>query len=772
MKAKIFTSIAIALAPILAPAQNIWDAEHLAKVKQQIKQPVYASAYRQLISDADKQIKAQPLSVMMKDKVAASGDKHDYLSQARYFWPDPTKKDGLPYIRKDGQSNPELKKLDRPKLANMATAVTTLSLAYYFSGEEKYAEKAAEQLRVWFLNKDTKMNPNLNYAQMVPGLDNGKGRSLGVIDSYSFVEMLDAVALLEQSKSFTADDSKRLKAWFREFLHWVLTDKTGSAEGKAKNNHGTAYDVQVIAYALYVGDRATASKYIGKFAAERISRQIEPDGRQPLELERTLAFGYSLYNLTHITDVLLMAKHSGISMGDDENALKRVEKGYDFLVPYLGKTVEAWPYKQISLWNEKQQEMCKDLYRMWLLDSKRKDYFKLYHQYGKQDWTSRFTLLYIKSDRSDNGFASAGKQLGYALKCVAKAKEGLSDTEKFSPRTMEEDGTLRLVKPRDWCSGFFAGSLWQLYGYTHDSKWLKAAEEFTAPLEKMKDCKETHDLGFTVYSSFGNGYRLTGNVHYKDVIVEAAKSLASRYSDKVKAIRSWDHHKEQWNYPVIIDNMLNLELLFEASRLTGDKSYYDIAVNHANTTMKNHFRKDFSCYHVVSYNPATGKVEKKNTHQGIADESVWSRGQAWALYGYTMCYRYTQNQSYLDMARNIAAFIFSQKNMPDDLVPYWDMKDPAIPNAPRDASAAAVEASALYELATFVDKDMAREYRKTADAILNSLYKSYRSKVNQNQGFLLLHSTGNYPAHDEIDKPISYADYYYLEALGRRQAMK
>ena len=192
-------------------AQTIWNAEHLAKVKEQIKQPVYNTAYRQLIKDADKALKKEPLSVMMKDKVAASGDKHDYLSQARYYWRDPSKPDGKPYINKDGESNPEINRLDRVRLANMAGNVTTLSLAYYFSGEEKYAEKAAEQLRVWFLDKETKMNPNLNYAQIVPGKNGDKGRCFGVIDTYSFIGMLDAVQLLEKSAAFTPADSERLK---------------------------------------------------------------------------------------------------------------------------------------------------------------------------------------------------------------------------------------------------------------------------------------------------------------------------------------------------------------------------------------------------------------------------------------------------------------------------------------------------------------------------------------------------------------------------------
>lgn len=764
------------LPTVMMKAQSIWNAEHLAKVKEQIKQPVYNTAYRQLIKDADKALKKEPLSVMMKDKVAASGDKHDYLSQARYFWPDPSKPDGKPYINKDGESNPEIYKLDRGRLANMAGNVTTLSLAYYFSGEEKYAEKAAEQLRVWFLNKDTKMNPNLNYAQIVPGQNGDKGRCFGVIDTYSFIEMLDAVQLLEKSASFTSTDSERLKSWFSELLDWMLTSELGMQESRSVNNHGTAYDVQILAFAKYVGRMDVVKNCLGNFYSERILKQIEPDGKQPLELKRTLAYHYCLYNLTHILDVFFIAKNSGLEVGNDtKTSFERVRKAFDFIAGYLGKPVEAWPYKQISGWEKTQQLLCKDLYRAWLLDSKLKEYPLLYHTYGVQDWNDRFALLYLKSDRSDNGYASAAKQLRFALKCAAE-EYALGKTKNgdrlVSPRCLEKDGSLRLVIPRDWCSGFFAGNLWQMYGYTHQEEWKKEAEKYTWPIEKMKNHTGTHDLGFMIYSSFGRAYALTGEQAYKDVILQAARSLASRYSDKVKAIRSWDHNKDKWRYPVIIDNMLNLELLFEASKLTGDDTYYNIAVNHANTTMKNHFRKDYSCYHVVSYDPETGKVEKKNTHQGIADESVWSRGQAWGLYGFTMCYRYTRDEKYLEQARKIASFIFSQPDMPEDLVPYWDMKDPAIPNAPRDASAAAVNASALYELALYVPKEEAKGYRKTADKILNSLYKSYRSKVNANKGFLLLHSVGNYPANDEIDVPIVYADYYYLEALGRKAFMK
>jgi uncharacterized protein YyaL (SSP411 family) len=290
--------------------------------------------------------------------------------------------------------------------------------------------------------------------------------------------------------------------------------------------------------------------------------------------------------------------------------------------------------------------------------------------------------------------------------------------------------------------------------------------------------KGSHDLGFMVYNSFGKAWELTGEQSYRDVVIAAANSLVTRYDETVGCIRSWSWGTpDRWRYAVIIDNMLNLELLFEASLLTGDKQYYNIAVSHAKTTMKNHFRADNSSYHVVDYNPDDGSVIKKITHQGYANESVWSRGQAWGLYGYTLCYRYTHDKAYLEQAQKIADFIFSQKDLPEDLVPYWDMRDPGIKtgkglaldgHCPRDASAAAITASALYELATLTSGADAQKYRGYADRILSSLENHYQPSPRTAQGFLLLHSTGNHPAKDEIDVPINYADYYYLEALLRR----
>jgi hypothetical protein len=341
-------------------------------------------------------------------------------------------------------------------------------------------------------------------------------------------------------------------------------------------------------------------------------------------------------------------------------------------------------------------------------------------------------------------------------------------TDLVSPRTLDSM-QLKLVSSRDWTSGFFPGELWFLYEETKKNYWKTQAKNFTANIEKEKTNGGTHDMGFKIYCSFGQGYRLTKDAHYKDVIIQSAKTLSTRFNPKVGVIRSWDHHKEQWNYPVIIDNMMNLELLFEATKLSGDSLFYKIAVSHAKTTMKNHFRPDYSSYHVVDYDTATGGVRKKQTAQGYSDESAWARGQAWGLYGFTMCYRETKNKLFLDHAEHIASFILHHPNLPKDLVPYWDFNAPNIPNEPRDASAAAIMASALYELSTYSKNK--NEYRKAADKIIESLTNYYRSGVGEHKGFILLHSTGTKPSNSEVDVPLIYADYYYLEALLRMKKL-
>ena len=771
---------------LLAPctqAQSIWNPTHLANVKQSIHEPFYATAYEGLKAEADRLLDAQPLSVMMKEKTPASGDKHDYMSQARYYWPDPSKPDGLPYITRDGESNPELNKLDRNRLGTTANRVTTLALAWYFSGEEKYAQKATELIRTWFFNKDTRMNPNLEYAQMIPGHNDGKGRCYGVLDSYSFVEMLDAVKLLETSESFNAKDAKELKAWFGKLLNWILTSPQGQEESRQANNHSTAYDAQVIAIALYTGNLKVAREVINSVPAKRIFTQIEPDGSQPHELRRTLAFGYSQYNLTHLLDIFCMAQKIDLKIDDATSADGRnFYSAMDFLARYVGKDVKEWPYQQISEWDYKQQEFCKDLYRTSLLNPARKDYLRLAQAHRVIDWADRFNLLYVQPTEVDNAYAFAAGQLQFAMQCADKARKEEANAAKrrVQPRTINKDGSLALIHPHDWCSGFFPGSLWQVYAYTHDDYWRQQAITWTWLIEEAKSYKGTHDLGFMMYDSFGKAYELTGERSYKDVVLQSAKTLITRYNPKVKSIRSWDHNRDKWIYPVIIDNMMNLEMLFRATQLTGDSIYWKVAVNHANTTMKNHFRPDYSSYHVIDYNPETGEVRKKQTAQGYSDDSFWSRGQAWGLYGFTLSYRFAKDPAYLKQAEGIADFFLNLPNMPEDLVPYWDMKAPevdglkthvAVQGVPRDASAAAIIASGLYELCNYVSADKGKQYRTIADKIVTSLNQHYQAAPGTACGFLLLHSTGHFPGKSEIDVPLNYADYYYLEALARKAAL-
>jgi unsaturated chondroitin disaccharide hydrolase len=325
----------------------------------------------------------------------------------------------------------------------------------------------------------------------------------------------------------------------------------------------------------------------------------------------------------------------------------------------------------------------------------------------------------------------------------------------------------------DWRSGFWPGIEWYLFESTKNEYWKKQAEKKTEELIGILERPVfNHDLGFQLYCSYGNGYRLTGNENYKKILLRAADSLVLLYNPTVGTILSWPQRVkvDNWSHHTIIDNMMNLELLFWAAKNGGNKDYYNIAVRHATVTMQNHFRPDFSSYHVLFYDDKTGKQTKAITYQGYADNSMWARGQGWAIYGFTMCYRETGNKAFLETA-NKAADIYLKK-LPKDHIPYWDFFDPKIPNAPRDASAAALVASALLELSTLCeDAELQKKYKEAAVAMLNELSSNRYLSKEKNYAFLL-HSTGNKPAGREIDISIIYADYYYIEALLRLQKMK
>lgn len=387
-------------------------------------------------------------------------------------------------------------------------------------------------------------------------------------------------------------------------------------------------------------------------------------------------------------------------------------------------------------------------------------------------WLSLLSLVACGENKGgDHSMKVAIEQSAAQYRLQAEALE--KEDKIRIPRTVDAEGKMIYARRKwDWTVGFFPGSLWYLYDLTGDGYWKRKAECYTKYLEKEQYNTTHHDIGFVVGCSFLNGLRMGHKEEYKPVVVQAAKSLATRFRPEAGVIQSWNIDKGRplqmgWKCPVIIDNMMNLELLFEATRLSGDSTYYNIAVSHADQTLENHFREDGSSYHVVDYDPRTGEVLGRCTAQGYSDESAWARGQAWAIYGYTMAYRYTRRPEYLDRAEKVYEFVFTHLNLPADLVPYWDFDALNIPNEPRDASAAAIIASALYELNCFSDN---KEYKNTADKILEALSSpAYRAETGRNHYFLLMHSVGSWPDHVEVDVPLNYADYYYLEALKRKR---
>lgn len=374
-----------------------------------------------------------------------------------------------------------------------------------------------------------------------------------------------------------------------------------------------------------------------------------------------------------------------------------------------------------------------------------------------------------------HGFRTAEQQLHNQLKAVPEPVA--------FPRTIK-NGQLHTTKMNDWTEGFYPGCLWYVYENSKDEKWKQEAIRWTEALEPLKKLTNHHDIGFLMYCSFGNAYRLTGNEKYKEILIESANSLCTRFNEKTGCIESWNYRKawngkDEWFYPVIIDNMMNLELLYFASKMTGDPKYAMVADIHAMTTAKNQFREDYSNYHVVNYDEETGKVLHRATCQGFSDNSAWARGQAWAIYGYTMAYRETRNPEFLKMATGTAGFWLNHPNLPEDGIPYWDFnagQEGYVPDwkydphqfevIPRDASAAAIAASAFLELADYVpDGD---KYFREGEHILQSLSSpAYLAEPGTNANFILMHSVGSIPHGVEIDVPLVYADYYYLEALLR-----
>ena len=394
-------------------------------------------------------------------------------------------------------------------------------------------------------------------------------------------------------------------------------------------------------------------------------------------------------------------------------------------------------------------------------------------QTDKLNWMKQIVLLFIIlfaawGCAQKSGTLNPDKELDYCLTQINKSLPKLTDYSQLPRDIMDGDQYWSCGDYRGWTSGFWPGILWYACDYSGDDKLKAEADSFSVsllPLSRQK--ATTHDLGFMVFCSLGNGYKETKNPGYKEAIVATADSLATLFNPVVGTILSWPRMVQRmgWPHNTIIDNMMNLELLFWASKNGGSQNLYDIAVTHAKTTMKNQFRDDYSVYHVVVYDTITGQPIKKVTHQGYSDESMWARGQAWAIYGFTMTARETKDPEFLQFAEKVAQVFIDR--LPDDYVPYWDFDAPGIPYEPRDASAAAIAASAFVELSVLEkDQEKSDYYKTMATKILTSLSGEKYQSRNKNVAFLS-HSTGHKPNNSEIDVPIIYADYYYIEALTR-----
>lgn len=386
MKTRIlfFLACALALRMGSAAAQPYMvDAEAAERVRTAVEKgdsrlkPLYDRALR----DADKLLDEPDPTVVDKGVTPPSGDKHDYISMGRYWWPNPDTKDGLPYVRRDGHSNPELKKFDRDRLGRFSANLRRLTGAYLLAGRTEHARKMASMLRTWFLNERTRMNPNGTYAQMVPGRNDGLGRPEGILDLYSLIDAVDAATVLERDNLLSKKEMKALRTWFSAYVDWLLTSESGKGEYAAKNNHGIAYDVQTVVYARFAGRDEVARELIETFAERRLEKQIEADGKQPRELARTTAFGYSTYNLTHMLDMCVAARTMGMDLYDAADGA--IDRAIGYLIPFLGNQ-EQFPYKQIKDWRGVEQNFAQQLLRASRL-KENAEYRRLYEQYKPEE---------------------------------------------------------------------------------------------------------------------------------------------------------------------------------------------------------------------------------------------------------------------------------------------------------------------------------------------------------------------------------------------------
>jgi unsaturated chondroitin disaccharide hydrolase len=749
--------------------------EHLVASRRRIRagDSTLLPAYRALLRRADSALHAAPLSVTQKVMLPPSGDRHDFMSLAPYWWPDSSVPGGVPYVRRDGLVNQQTRiDHDGLRFQRMIARVEQLALAHFLTGDARYSERAHVLLRVWFIEPATRMNPHLRYAQAIPGVTEGRG--IGIIDTRHLPQLVDALRLLERTPGWTRSEQDALRQWCRAYLDWLLESEHGRDERAQPNNHGTWYDAQVAALALFLDDTTLARRVIAEDTRRRLDAHIESDGRQPHELDRTRPIHYSVFNLDAFTAIAEMARHVGIDLwrsvaqrGGSLRAALRV------VAPYADSTMRRRPSEATPLTPDVFVLPIRRAHAVLGDPVFARASSALPDEYGPAH-PSRLLYPGLSIPLSERtAFDSlTSRALHFAAAQLRHAAESL-DPRAGYPRVTRPDGSWEQQPANQWTSGFFAGTLWFLYQATREPVWRELAERWTVGLEGVKTITTTHDLGFMVFNSFGHGYLLTGDARYRDVVFEASRSLVTRYDPDVGAIRSWDTEhvtgrRRSWRFPVIVDNLMNLEMLFWAARHGGDPAWLALATRHAVTSRRAHLRRDGSTAHVALFDPATGALEATTTWQGFADSSTWARGQAWAIHGLTTAFKWTRNGELLEAARRAADFFVS--NLPADAIPYWDLRHPSIPNVERDASSAAIAASGLLDLARWTDEPTAERYRNAATRILATLASSYLAEGTSSAA-ILQHSVGQRPQNLEVDVGLVYADYYFVEGLLRRYGL-
>ncbi|HYD53850.1 MAG TPA: alginate lyase family protein, partial [Gemmatimonadaceae bacterium] len=668
MRLSRLAAVLLAAIPALGQAQQgrpqprtlLLRPEALAEARQRAlaNDPAVRPAYEALLRDADSALGMAPVSVTQKQLVPASGDKHDFMSLGPYWWPDTTKPGGLPWVRRDGIMNPQTRvDHDGLRFGRLTDAVEAMALAYHFTGDRRYPARAAVLLRTWFLAPATRMNPNLNFAQGIPGVSPGRG--IGILDFRHATRLLDAVRLFDGAL-WSETDARAFDAWWRAYRDWLRDSENGKDERDEPNNHGTWYAAQAAGIALYLGDSTFARALLDGEARARIDAQLAADGSQPLELDRTRPLNYHLFNLEAHSVVAELARHVGIDLWRHRSPKgASLREALRFVAPYSDTTVRFPKPDAMGIPTD-----------TWLAALARGRRALgdpvLVRAYARRPnhERSRYSLLYPTPTRDRLAADSAiDAAMTHAATVMRRAATEL-DPERGFPRITDSTGAWTQRSVAEWTAGFFPGTLWYQYQLTGDSTWKPLAEKWTwgGRLAGNARRTNTHDIGFLIHDSFGNGFLLTGEPRYRDVVLEGSRALVTRFNPTVGAIKSWDteranDRRRTWKYPVIVDNLMNLEMLLWAARNGGDTTWARIAERHALTSARAHVRADGSTAHAALFDPATGRLEQRVTWQGYADTSAWARGQAWAVHGFATVARLTGNAELLRTARRTADWL-------------------------------------------------------------------------------------------------------------------